>query len=75
MTGEELYWQFVEVGRNAKPGSEEWGYCQILMTAWVVVGPDQLFAAIETAQRTGKRIGLIEPPKGVYGEPNGIELV
>ena len=60
---------------NAPVGSKERDYARTLMSAGNAVGAGRLYDALEEAERTGKRIALIEPVNGVYGEPMDIELI
>lgn len=77
MTGQQLFYYYVEKGhcKNATPDQRD--YAQTLKTAWLVIGATETFAKLEDAERAGKRIALTDPPMppDACYEPDGIVLV
>ncbi len=80
MTGKELFYQITKRGDNAGYDTQIRSYAQDLRTALFIVGPEELFQALEEAQRTKKRIELISKNEeigfeDICCEPHGIRLV
>ncbi|WP_420152112.1 hypothetical protein [Siphonobacter sp.] len=75
MTGKQLFDKYQRDGRAATVGSEEREYGGLLLTALMTVGKEELFATLEEAEKTGKKVALTYPAESVPAEPNGITLV
>ncbi|OZI08553.1 hypothetical protein BWI93_08645 [Siphonobacter sp. BAB-5385] len=75
MTGKQLFDKYQTDGRAAHVGSEEREYGGLLLTALMTVGKEELFAKLEEAEKTGKKVALTYPAESVPAEPNGIMLV
>lgn len=66
MTGKQLFEKYTDAGGE---------YAQTLMTAIMAIGDEDLFDALEKAEKEDKKIALVELPDGIVGEPSEIEIV
>ncbi|GAB3568755.1 hypothetical protein GCM10027578_21910 [Spirosoma luteolum] len=72
-TGSELYEQLQIQKYDYPIGSVEWTYAQTVATAFMLFGSERVFPLLEEAERTGRRLILVEDPCCV-GTPSAVTL-